>query len=1710
MTFTPAAPAPAPASATNRLFLNPDITNPANKGLNCWSLNGCYYLALLPSGNLVANDYRSGFTFWSSNSSNSSPNYLEFFVDDNNHLIVQLVDLQDNNIPFTYATIYDSLVTNLALLVYPLQLTITDDRQIVIVNANGALLYSLNNSKKIRTSLSSGDTITVDSSEGNKLYSANGWHSLTLSDAGVLNFNDESLVFDSGLVTQLYSGYLTGALANLSNGTISLTSTGSCTSLDSFASITTSPFSLSIYTIVLSGFFLAPSSGSYTFSLTSSGNNYLWVGDNALPENRSYNNVNGVGSPVQMDSNTYYPICIMFTKNGAGDNTFSCNIRFPNGNTSNGLGYLFIPHGLAVTTPYFWPSIKPIYSCKSTSTTSKATYLKFSIDNSQVVPVVRLALYNASNNFAYDILTNEAKGTIYSGPFVAPFIFKLTNNRDLQILDSNGKKYWSLDYMLQTTIDGTSANATLNYPFPRIGDIVNVGNSIDDRYDGTDARVTGVSYNDRSITVSFFGDDTTRSNALFSKPARRNRLITDNGIIYSQDDIFASDLELAQLHSPNGWFSTTLDTNGIFRVVDNRIEEKWVVDYKNWKTYRKTVWASEPLYYDNGRGSSRTDPITGAKTVYSDTSTYIINKLNIDITGVLFIVADVTNTTTDTTTTVISPIQTTIVTNTYFLPNRLFPISTDTKNLDKTLLISPYSLILNNDGNMVIYNARRNIIWQTNTSVTHFWRSASVSNPVFQVHDMSFSIYPNIVSQNGQYSLALKKNVLGIYDKLDVLVPGSGTNIPVPNVSNVSNVSKVPLFYSGSITNGGIVTFVSESLYATTGPDAANCGTLLTNNFEYWGKAYTWVNENISDTSFVNKIGWIWNKADATTNRRANGSYPNFKVNYNNTSTTSISAILYVSSIETCEVTFGNLTPVIKSGIDNSSNWGTVYSASITLKPGVTTFRFSCLNSGGRSGLAFWCMPNPIISSCDIQLDNTNGQVMLKNIGVSVLNSNGIVTSVPGLIADYAIYSSSTEVAGPYTMTLNDSGSLTLANDQSIYYYSTPAHTTSPLLIKDVLYVFPSSLGRLFGGQNLLPPGAYDDFSQYLWSPNGNFFFGIVSDFFTFADDEFDPTIGNVTDTLGNDAYYVGAIFDVRFNKPVYTFPNVYVLASAMARPYIKLSNNGLLTGYNNGVSLWTVGTRDDYILANCYLQLDDSGTLSICNRYNGIVLNSYNDSKNYDNFMLSNSVTNSKKTFSRPTSGFLRLLTSSNGNYTLTFNSDGSLTINYVDIDLNDISLANDDVKDINVFTIYKTIVNSAQTIVFDSDGYLKVYTSSVVTGTPIRSFGPNSSSYVPVPGYYKLVLENSGNLAIYDSQFATTVSDLGNITFNSNSTTTYDFDKTTLLNGYTNAVAPYAFQNYRWIWDSDDSTGTVNFYTTYKNTGTSNISAKLFVYCFDGVDIYRNESKLNTSGVLQSTVSDTDIESNTGLNGLAFTIPGNSVSVFKFVATNNGNGPTGLIFWCVNVTGLASSVTTYSMTNNTLFYSNQDTVYCPDKVVMGIGDFGFQTWSSNTAYSETVLYGDYDVDKTTILIRSLRSDEYTFLIPGQKMFCPNGLYYLLFETDGSLSVYLTRSDPPKKLWSNKTPYTGVNDAAKLQYVYNDNGTGTFGLYDSKGIAYNNTLALTGGVLYVFTLDNDWSLRLRGSDGSNREFGPVDLVVSSSVVVISNPSVPDGPSIEN
>jgi hypothetical protein len=284
---------------------------------------------------------------------------------------------------------------------------------------------------------------------------------------------------------------------------------------------------------------------------------------------------------------------------------------------------------------------------------------------------------------------------------------------------------------------------------------------------------------------------------------------------------------------------------------------------------------------------------------------------------------------------------------------------------------------------------------------------------------MSFSIYPIIVSQNGQYSLALKNNVLGVYNKDNALVSGSEKRI------------NVPLFYSGLPANGGI---------ATTG--SVDSGTLAASNGNsggYWGKAYTWVNTNMSDTSFVNKIGWIWSYANAT-NANGGKTEPTFIAVYNNPSTSSISATLYVSVIEHSLVYHND---VLILDWNWKTSWGNVFGLLITLKPGANTFKFMCYNSGGRCGLSFWCMPTTI-TSCDCQLNNSGGQLMLKNIAVAALDSNSnIATSITGLITDYAIYTSTT-VAGPYTMTLNDNGSLTFVNSQGTSYYITPAHTTSP------------------------------------------------------------------------------------------------------------------------------------------------------------------------------------------------------------------------------------------------------------------------------------------------------------------------------------------------------------------------------------------------------------------------------------------------------------------------------------------------------------------------------------------------------------------------------------------------------------------------------------------------------------------------------------------
>jgi hypothetical protein len=221
-----------------------------------------------------------------------------------------------------------------------------------------------------------------------------------------------------------------------------------------------------------------------------------------------------------------------------------------------------------------------------------------------------------------------------------------------------------------------------------------------------------------------------------------------------------------------------------------------------------------------------------------------------------------------------------------------------------------------------------------------------------------------------------------------------------------------------------------------------------------------------------------------------------------------------------------------------------------------------------------------------------------------------------------------------------------------------------------------------------------------------------------------------------------------------------------------------------------------------------------------------------------------------------------------------------------------------------------------------------------------------------------------------------------------------------------------------------------------------------------------------------------------VTITLKAGTTSLFKFVATNGG-GPAGLIFWCIENGNTNDST-------NTLFFSNPDTVYCSDGIIMGASDFGIQTWSSGTAYSETIPYPNYTINTSDIPENQLISIEYNFKIPSSdsdteeytKIYSQNRLYYLRLEIDGTIAIYLSNSS--KRIWSNRHPYSGPNNAARIGFVYGSDGNGTFGLWDSKGLSYGyQTIPVIKGVLYTFYLGNDRILRLVGSNGTSVIFNP-------------------------
>ena len=147
----------------------------------------------------------------------------------------------------------------------------------------------------------------------------------------------------SGLLGKRYVNYYNDVVAFFStatlHGNINLT-----TQISSFTS------SADSYSWMWLGYFLAPTTGTYTFFTSSDDASHLWIGPNALSGyttgNATVNNggahgVVEVSGTTTLTANTYYPIRIMFGEQGGGD-IMTVSFAGPSiVKTANGSGYYY-------------------------------------------------------------------------------------------------------------------------------------------------------------------------------------------------------------------------------------------------------------------------------------------------------------------------------------------------------------------------------------------------------------------------------------------------------------------------------------------------------------------------------------------------------------------------------------------------------------------------------------------------------------------------------------------------------------------------------------------------------------------------------------------------------------------------------------------------------------------------------------------------------------------------------------------------------------------------------------------------------------------------------------------------------------------------------------------------------------------------------------------------------------------------------------------------------------------------------------------------------------------------------------------------------------------------------------------------------------------------------------------------------------------------
>ena len=258
-----------------------------------------------------------------------------------------------------------------------------------------------------------------------------------------------------GLIWTSYSGYfnadvnffstattLTGTNGAYRGTTSDLTSTSTATNGNIVAGIRDG------FSIQFLGYFFAPQSGTYTWSIASDDRSYLWIGPNAKT---GYTTSNAIffdnwdiqNNPVSvlLTGGIYYPIRIQYGDN-AGPDSFSMYFTLPGSSTPiyNGNDYYFndgtlldgvLLNASVVVTPFCSYTVISVAAISQFISTDAQMYL--SVKSAASVPTTDNTTTRALTNTGVTIVTDATRGKVLyfngSSWFNTNYLLPITHTR---------------------------------------------------------------------------------------------------------------------------------------------------------------------------------------------------------------------------------------------------------------------------------------------------------------------------------------------------------------------------------------------------------------------------------------------------------------------------------------------------------------------------------------------------------------------------------------------------------------------------------------------------------------------------------------------------------------------------------------------------------------------------------------------------------------------------------------------------------------------------------------------------------------------------------------------------------------------------------------------------------------------------------------------------------------------------------------------------------------------------------------------------------------------------------------------------------------------------------------------------------------------------------------------------------------------------------